>query len=159
MAKKRGKPHESSTPSGIVDEHKLTNFLEHQRVRLGVSEILDHVHKVDALVHHIAPISGFLEPIALQITQKRDAAEKIRTFFEKAVGATKGPLLYVEISGRVTPTMAAGVRNALVAVWLEVPRNEKREHRIAVHANGRYEWLPAHPKPRRQGRSARRPKT
>ena len=72
------------------------------------------------------------------------------------MGATKGPLLYVEISGRVTPSMAAGVRCALVAVWLEVPRNAAREHRIAVHANGHYEWLPPHPKPKPAGK---RPKT
>ena len=159
MAQNRRRRRKSSGPSGIVDERKLTNFLTHQRVRLGISEILDHVHKVDALVHHIAPISGFLEPIALQITQKRDEREKIRTFYEKAVGATKGPLLYVEISGRVTPSMAAGVRNALVAVWLETPRNDGREHRIVVHTNGRYEWLPAHPKPKSQGKASHRPKT
>ena len=159
MARNRRRRRKPSAPSGIVDEHKLTNFLDHQRVVFGVSEILDHVHKVDALVHKIAPISGFLEPIALQITQKRDEREKIRTFFEKAAGATKGPLLYVEISGRVTPSMAAGVRNALVAVWLEVPRNAAREHRIAVHSSGRYEWLPPHPKPKGQGKPAKRPKT
>jgi hypothetical protein len=159
LAQNRRRRRKPSAPSGIVDEHKLTNFLAHQRVRLGISEILDHVHKVDALVHQIAPISGFLEPIALQITQKRDETEKIRTFFEKAVGATKGPLLYVEICGRVTPSMAAGVRNALVAVWIEVPRNAVREHRIAVLSNGHYEWLPPHPKPKHQGKSARRPKT
>ena len=160
MAQNRRRRRKPSTPSGIVDEHKLTNFLGHQRVRLGTSEILDHVHKVDALIHSISPISGFLEPIALQITQKRDEHEKIRIFFEKAGGATKGPLLYVEISGRVTPSMAAGVRNALVAVWLEAPRNAEREHRIVAHANGHYEWLPAHPKPKGQGKSAaRRPKT
>lgn len=159
LAQNRRRRRKPSGPSGIVDERKLTNFLTHQRVRLGVSDILDHVHKVDALVHQIAPISGFLEPIALQITQKRDEREKIRTFFEKAVGATRGPLLYVEISGRVTPSMAAGVRGALVAVWLEVPRNDAREHRIVVHTNGRYEWLPAHPKPKGQGKSSNRPKT
>lgn len=136
----------------MVTERRLTEYLKHQRVVFGTSPLLDHTHKVDALVHEIKPISGFYEPIALQITQKRDEAEKIRTFFEKASGATKGPLLYAEIDGRVTPSTAAGVRNALAALWLEVPRNAGREHRIVVRANGQYEWLPAHPKPKPAGK-------
>lgn len=142
-------------PGGIAAEHKLTRFLGHQRVRYGTSPLLDHVHKTDALVHEIVPISGFHEPIALQVTQKRDDRDKIATFFEKAVGATKGPLLYVELDGRVTPSTAAGVRNALVALWLEEPRRGAREHRVVVRSDGRYEWLPARPK----ARAAKRPKT
>lgn len=159
MGKNRSGRRKPSGPPGIVAEHKLTRLLDEQRVRFGTSPMLDQVHKVDALVHEIKPIGGLLEPIALQITQKRDDAEKIRTFFEKAGAATKGPLLYVEISGRVTPSMAAGVRNALAAVWLEVPRNAVREHRAVVYANGQYEWLPAHPKPKGQGKHPKRPKT
>jgi hypothetical protein len=141
-------------PGGIATEHALTRHLGHQRVRFGTSPLLDHVHKVDALIHEIVPISGFHEPIALQITQKRDDAAKIETFFEKAVGATKGSLLYAEIDGRATPSTAAGLRNALVALWLEIPRREEREHRVLIHSDGRYEWLPPRPKPK-----AKRPKT
>jgi len=160
VAKHRRNRRGSSGPTGIVTERRLTEYLKHQRVVFGTSPLLDHTHKVDALVHEIKPISGFYEPIALQITQKRDEAEKIRTFFEKAGAATKGPLLYAEIDGRVTPSTAAGVRNALAALWLEVPRNAAREHRIVVHANGMYEWLPTHPKPKGQGKAAaKRPKT
>lgn len=144
----------------MVTERRLTEYLKHQRVVFGTSPLLDHTHKVDALIHEIKPISGFYEPIALQITQKRDEHEKIRTFFEKAGAATKGPLLYAEIDGRVTPSTAAGIRNALVALWLEVPRNAEREHRVVVRSNGNYEWLPAHPKPPVKGKSAaKRPKT
>ncbi len=139
-------------PGGIATEHALTRHLGHQRVRFGTSPLLDHVHKVDALVHEIKPIAGFHEPIALQITQKRDDRDKIETFFEKAVGATKGPLLYAEVDGRATPSAAAGLRNALAALWLEVPRREGREHRVLIRSDGRYEWLPPRPK-------AKRPKT
>lgn len=159
MARNRRKRRRTSGPSGIVDEHKLTGFLKQQQVVFGTSPLLDHTHKVDALVHEIKPISGFFEPIALQITQKSDEREKIRTFFEKAVGATKGPLLYVEIRGRVTPSMAAAVRAALVATWLDVKINGRREHRLAVHSSGLYEWLSAHPKPIQLGKPAKRPKT
>lgn len=146
MAQHRRKRRGPSGPTGIVTERELTRFLSYQRVRFGTSPLLDHVHKVDALVHEIKPIGGFYEPIALQITQKRDEAEKIGTFFEKATGATKGPLLYAEIDGRVTPSTAAGLRNALAALWLEVPRNAEREHRVLVRSNGHYEWLPTRPK-------------
>jgi hypothetical protein len=132
--------------TGVVSEKKLTKFLLQLGVKHGQSEILDHVHKIDALVHSVPPLTGFHEPIALQITQKRDEAEKIATFFEKAQGGTKGPMLYAEIEGRVTPSMAVGVRNALVALWLEVPRREEREHRIHVRSNGQYDWLPARAK-------------
>ena len=61
---------------------------------------------------------------------------------------------YAEIDGRVTPSTAAGLRNALASRWLETPRNAEREHRVLVRSNGRYEWLPPHPKPK-----AKRPKT
>lgn len=135
-------------PGGIATEHSLTRYLSHQRVRFGTSPLLDHVHKVDALVHEIKPISGFHEPIALQITQKRDDGVKIETFFAKAVNATKGPLLYAEIDGRATPSAAAGLRNALAALWLEVPRRDGREHRVLIRSDGRYEWLPSRPKPK-----------
>lgn len=154
MAKHR-RPRRSA-PSGIVTEHQLTRLLRHQRVSLGTSPKLDHVHKIDALVHEIKPLSGFYEPIALQITQKRDEAEKIRTFYERAPTATKGPLLYAEIDGRVTPSTAAGVRNALASLWLETPRNQEREHRVLVRSNGQYEWLPPHPQAKPK---TKRPKT
>ncbi len=160
MSRTRRKRRESFGPTGIVTERELTKLLSHQRVVFGTSPLLDHTHKIDALVHEIKPIGGFYEPIALQITQKRDEAEKIRTFFETAAKATKGPLLYAEIDGRVTPSTAAGVRNALAALWLEVPRNTTREHRIVVRSNGNYEWLPTHPKPPAKGKpAAKRPKT
>lgn len=159
MARHRRGRRGSSGPTGIVTERRLTEYLKHQRVVFGTSPLLDHTHKIDALVHEIKPIAGFYEPIALQITQKRDEAEKIGIFFERASKATKGPLLYAEIDGRVTPSTAAGVRNALAALWLEVPRNAAREHRIVVRSNGHYEWLPPHPKPKSQGKRARRPKT
>ena len=132
--------------TGVVSEKKLTNFLTQLGVKHGQSEILDHVHKIDALVHSAPPLTGFHEPIALQVTQKRDEAEKIRNFFEKAPGGTKGPLLYVEMDGRVTLSMAMGVRNALISLWLEEPRRQEREHRLVVRSNGTYEWLPARAK-------------
>ncbi len=155
----RNRRNRRSAPTGIVTERELTRHLGHQRVRFGTSPLLDHVHKIDALIHEIKPIGGFYEPIALQITQKRDEREKIATFFEKAVGATKGPLLYAEIDGRVTPSTAAGLRNALAALWLEVPRNATREHRVLIRSNGQYEWLPALPRPRSRRPGTKRSKT
>lgn len=159
MARNRRERRRSSGQSGIVTEHTLTKLLGHQRVVFGTSPILDHTHKIDALVHEIKPLSGFYEPIALQITQKRDELEKIRTFYEAAGKATKGPLLYAEIDGRVTPSTAAGVRNALAALWLEIPRNATREHRIVVRSNGQYEWLSPLPKEKPKGKASKSPKT
>lgn len=145
--KRRGPP---PVPPGILAEHKLTDLLAELQVVLATSPLLDHVHKVDALIHEIKPISGLHEPIALQITQRRDYLEKIVTFFEKASGATKGPLLFAEISGRVTPSMAAGLRNALIALWLELPRQTTREYRVLVLSTGVYEWLPPLPDENRE---------
>lgn len=144
MSKKRRKK-----PTRYVretTERKLTDFLAQLGVELSQSQMLDHTHKIDALVHTVQPLRGLYHPVGVQITQKKDAAEKIRIFYERGPGGTKGPLLYVEVHGRVTMHMAAALRNAIVSLWLEAPRNKRPIHRLAITQSGAYWWLPPHPR-------------
>ncbi|WKZ28986.1 MAG: hypothetical protein QY323_05695 [Patescibacteria group bacterium] len=129
-------------------EARLSDRLCELGVKFTQSTALDHVYKIDILVQEIEPLAALRYPIGVQITQKRDAAEKIRTFYERSRNGTRGPLLYVEVHGRVTLEMSVALRSALIALWLEAPRQRTREHRLAITQSGTFWWLPARADPK-----------
>lgn len=143
MAKKRRKApryvHEKTEPA-------LTDLLVRLDVRLTQSRELDQDRKIDALVHGIETLQAPYRPIGVQITQKKEAAAKIDVFYERAAEGASGPLLYVEVHGKVTLAMAMALRNALIALWLESPRSRQRRHRLAITQSGAYWWLTSRPR-------------
>ncbi len=124
-------------------EVQLSDRLRELGVEFTQSTELNHAHKIDLLVTAIAPLAGPYRPIGVQITQKRGAEAKIKTFFERAPHGTDGPLLYVEVYGRVSLGMTVALKTAMTSLWLEASHRRARAHRLAITQSGTYWWLPA----------------
>ncbi len=139
-----GKPTDDDdepVPMGIDKENRLTYRLGQRGVEMEKSTKLDIDFKIDALITGIRNIRGPHEPIGLQLTQRRGAWKKIRRFVKCASKATRGPLLYVEIDGRITERMAMGLKKVLISLWLDPDMKKKRARGCVIDAAGHVRWF------------------
>jgi hypothetical protein len=139
-------PRKDDVPFGIAGEQKLSYFLQQLGVFLEMSTELDYIHKIDALVKSIRGYSSSHPSIGVQMTFMRKPQEavskKIATFVRCAGAKIDGPLLYVEMRGKVTWDMAKGLREALVELWTNPRRAHRRAHGLALASSGRHRWFP-----------------
>jgi len=132
---------EPSATDGLQLEKEITDRLRQLGMQMEQSHELDHVFKIDALITEDDALEGEILPVALQLTKRtRKTRKKMETFLRESAKATKGPLLYVEMRGDVTPNMASGLRAAILALWFDKDRRH-RAHGIKINSTGRYRWF------------------
>lgn len=149
---------ECPIPYGNLAEFQLTYLLwQFEDVFYTYSVALDRFFATDILVTGIGRRRG-VPAIAVQITLQHWASGKASDFVAKASNKFDGPLLYLRIEGKVTKKMAAAFREALVALWDDPARQERRAHGVVVSSDGGKRWFRI-AQPGEARRKKRRPRT
>ena len=100
----------------------------------------DRFFATDALVTGLKKRRG-VPAIAVQVTLQKQAGGKASDFVAKASKKFPGPLLYVRIEGKVTLKMATALREALVDLWDDPARKDRRAHGVIVRSDGTKRWF------------------
>lgn len=124
---------------GLVMEHQLTNQLRDIKFHQAFSEDLDHLYATDMMAIGSKELSGYQQPILIQLTKSIGLRSKIGAWLKKSAHGPTGTRLYVEMKGGVNRKMAQAVKDACFAIWTGQKGNKKFLG-ITVDSEGNSEW-------------------